>query len=166
MARHGAKLTAAVVRTVKEAACTATNTDCFCGLSRQDTSSGSNARHPRQAPRTRFGLLSARYTGRSRRPHWPTGACPGGAAIRWRPRARGYRRLRKPPPRWIEIHRPNWKNAKHTAQWTATLRQYVFPRIGRSGLISSARPTSWPCCCRSGTTNKRPPGECGNGSER
>lgn len=31
----------------------------------------------------------------------------------------------------IEIHRPNWKNAKYAAQWTATLRDYVFPRIGR-----------------------------------
>ena len=31
----------------------------------------------------------------------------------------------------IEIHRPNRKNAKHAAQWTATLRDYVFPRIGR-----------------------------------
>ena len=31
----------------------------------------------------------------------------------------------------IEIHRPNWKNAKHAAQWTATLRDYVFPRIDR-----------------------------------
>jgi len=27
-------------------------------------------------------------------------------------------------------HRPTWKNAKHAAQWLATLEQYVFPAIG------------------------------------
>ena len=30
----------------------------------------------------------------------------------------------------IEIHRPNWRNAKHVAQWTATLRAYAYPKIG------------------------------------
>lgn len=30
----------------------------------------------------------------------------------------------------IESKRPGWKNAKHAAQWTATLDAYVFPKIG------------------------------------
>ncbi|MEQ9448363.1 MAG: Arm DNA-binding domain-containing protein, partial [Rhodospirillaceae bacterium] len=30
----------------------------------------------------------------------------------------------------IENKRPGWKNAKHAAQWTATLESYVFPKIG------------------------------------
>ena len=31
----------------------------------------------------------------------------------------------------IEFHRPNWRNAKHAAQWDSTLRTYVYPRLGR-----------------------------------
>lgn len=31
----------------------------------------------------------------------------------------------------IESKRSGWKNAKHAAQWTATLDAYVFPKIGR-----------------------------------
>lgn len=31
----------------------------------------------------------------------------------------------------IESKRPGWKNAKHAAQWTATLEAYVFPNIGQ-----------------------------------
>lgn len=30
----------------------------------------------------------------------------------------------------IDSKRPGWKNAKHAAQWTATLEAYVFPNIG------------------------------------
>ncbi|MBL3703376.1 DUF4102 domain-containing protein [Sulfitobacter sp. BDSS02] len=30
----------------------------------------------------------------------------------------------------IDSKRPGWKNAKHAAQWTATLESYVFPKIG------------------------------------
>jgi len=30
----------------------------------------------------------------------------------------------------IENKRPSWRNAKHAAQWTATLQQYAFPTIG------------------------------------
>ena len=34
--------------------------------------------------------------------------------------------------RVIEIHRPSWKNGgKSEAQWESSLRQYVFPRLGR-----------------------------------
>ena len=31
---------------------------------------------------------------------------------------------------YIEAHRPGWKNAKHAAQWTATLNTYAEPIIG------------------------------------
>ena len=30
----------------------------------------------------------------------------------------------------IELHRPGWRNAKHAAQWNATLTEYAFPRLG------------------------------------
>lgn len=30
----------------------------------------------------------------------------------------------------IEAKRPSWRNAKHAAQWTATLEQYSYPTIG------------------------------------
>ena len=30
----------------------------------------------------------------------------------------------------IDSKRPGWRNAKHAAQWTATLESYVFPKIG------------------------------------
>jgi integrase len=32
--------------------------------------------------------------------------------------------------RYIEAHAAGWRNAKHAAQWTATLRTYAFPEIG------------------------------------
>lgn len=31
---------------------------------------------------------------------------------------------------YIEANKPGWKNAKHAAQWTATLETYVYPTIG------------------------------------
>jgi integrase len=31
---------------------------------------------------------------------------------------------------YIEAHKPSWKNAKHAAQWTATLESYVYPHFG------------------------------------
>ena len=31
----------------------------------------------------------------------------------------------------IKLHSPGWRNAKHTAQWGATLRAYAFPRVGK-----------------------------------
>ena len=30
----------------------------------------------------------------------------------------------------IKLNRPTWKNAKHAAQWSSTLRTYVFPHFG------------------------------------
>ena len=32
--------------------------------------------------------------------------------------------------RYIEAHRAGWKNAKHAAQWPATLKMYAYPVIG------------------------------------
>jgi len=32
--------------------------------------------------------------------------------------------------RYIKAHGPGWKNAKHAAQWTATLETYAYPVIG------------------------------------
>jgi len=32
---------------------------------------------------------------------------------------------------FITAHRPSWKNAKHAAQWPATLETYAYPVIGR-----------------------------------
>lgn len=37
---------------------------------------------------------------------------------------------------YIEAHRAGWKNAKHAAQWTATLETYAFPIIGRLPVAS------------------------------
>ena len=31
----------------------------------------------------------------------------------------------------IAMHRPNWKSGRHAAQWTGTLRDYVYPKIGQ-----------------------------------
>src|SRR5919206_1073771 len=31
----------------------------------------------------------------------------------------------------IESKRPGWRNAKHAAQWTATLESYAYPVLGR-----------------------------------
>ena len=31
----------------------------------------------------------------------------------------------------IELHRPSWRSAKHAAQWSATLAEYAFPRLGK-----------------------------------
>ena len=30
----------------------------------------------------------------------------------------------------IELNRPTWRNAKHAAQWSSTLKTYVFPHFG------------------------------------
>jgi len=32
--------------------------------------------------------------------------------------------------RYIEAHRPTWRNAKHAAQWPSTLETYVYPIFG------------------------------------
>ena len=32
--------------------------------------------------------------------------------------------------KYIDLHRAGWRNVKHAAQWTNTLKKYVFPKIG------------------------------------
>lgn len=32
--------------------------------------------------------------------------------------------------RYIEAHRPGWRNKKHAAQWASTLKRYVYPTLG------------------------------------
>ena len=38
--------------------------------------------------------------------------------------------LEQAAARVFEMHRPNWRNAHHTSEWMASLRRYVFPRLG------------------------------------
>ncbi len=38
--------------------------------------------------------------------------------------------------RYIEAHKAGWKNAKHAAQWQATLETYAFPVIGQTPVQS------------------------------
>ncbi|WP_287989914.1 DUF4102 domain-containing protein, partial [Acidiphilium sp.] len=35
---------------------------------------------------------------------------------------------------YLEAHADTWRNEKHRYQWGATLRDYVFPQIGRMGV--------------------------------
>jgi integrase len=52
--------------------------------------------------------------------------------------------------RYIEAHRAGWKNAKHAAQWGATLDSYVYPIMGKlpvdsvdTGLVMRALEPIW-----------------------
>jgi hypothetical protein len=36
--------------------------------------------------------------------------------------------------KYIDDHRAGWRNEKHAAQWTATLRTYVYPKMGAKPL--------------------------------
>jgi integrase len=52
--------------------------------------------------------------------------------------------------KYINAHRAAWKNAKHAAQWTATLETYVYPVIGNlpvqnvdTGMISEILEPIW-----------------------
>ena len=38
----------------------------------------------------------------------------------------------------IDLHRHGWRNEKHAAQWEATLRGYVFPRLGQRSVADIA----------------------------
>jgi integrase len=38
--------------------------------------------------------------------------------------------FREAAERYIEAHKPGWRNAKHSAQWASTLETYVFPFFG------------------------------------
>jgi integrase len=42
--------------------------------------------------------------------------------------------------RYIEAHKPGWKNAKHGSQWSATLATYAFPIIGELPIAAVETP--------------------------
>jgi integrase len=44
--------------------------------------------------------------------------------------AAGTRTFERCADAYIEAHSKGWKNAKHAAQWTSTLRTYVYPVLG------------------------------------
>ena len=59
----------------------------------------------------------------------------GGDPLAEKRRAQGMPTFAEAAASVLALHRPGWRNAKHAAQWEATLRAYVFPHIG-------ARPVS------------------------
>ena len=54
----------------------------------------------------------------------------GGDPLAERRRERRMPTFEEAAGRVIDLHRPGWRNAKHAAQWEATLRSYAFPHIG------------------------------------
>lgn len=42
--------------------------------------------------------------------------------------------------RYVTAHRPSWRNAKHAAQWEASLAQYVYPHIGQLNVADIGLP--------------------------
>lgn len=141
MARHGKKLTAAFVRTIKEPG-------IYCdehGLVLRVKPSGykqwiqrlfihGRRRELGLGPVRLVTLAEAREAALANRKLARAGGDPIAA------KGRGIPTFEEASAKVIEIHRPNWKNAKHAAQWTATLRDYVFPRIGgkRVDLVAAA----------------------------
>ena len=41
---------------------------------------------------------------------------------------------------YVEMNRAGWKNKKHAAQWSATLKNYAFPTIGETGIADVDTP--------------------------
>ena len=141
MARHGKKLTAAFVRTIKEPG-------IYCdehGLVLRVKPSGykqwiqrlfihGRRRELGLGPVRLVTLAEAREAAVANRKVARAGGDPIAA------RGQGIPTFEEASIKVIEIHRPNWKSAKHAAQWTATLRDYVFPLIGgkRVDLVTAA----------------------------
>src|SRR5690606_30842059 len=79
-------------------------------------------------------LTGAREAAATARAHVQAGRDP----IAERDRERAERRaeaantatFRECARQYIRIHAPGWKNAKHAAQWAATLETYAYPAIG------------------------------------
>ena len=134
MARHGKKLTAAFVHTVQQPGIYCDEhrlvlrvkpsgykqwiQRLFIHGKRRGTGPGAGpARDARRSPGSRRGQPEA-GPGR-RRSH-------GVAASR----RRGVPTFEQAAAQVMAMHRPSWRNAKHVTQWTATLRDYVNPRIG------------------------------------
>src|SRR5258708_36050102 len=52
--------------------------------------------------------------------------------------------------RYIEAHKPGWRNPKHAAQWTSTLKAYAYPIFGSlpvqavdTALVTQALESIW-----------------------
>ncbi len=141
MARHGAKLTAASVRTVKEAGLYRDEHGLILRVKPsgykqwiQRLAIHGKRRELGLGPFRLVTLAEAREAALANRKLARAGGDPMAS------KGQGVPTFEEAAAKVIEIHRPNWKNAKHIAQWTATLRQYVFPRIGRKrvDLVSTA----------------------------
>ena len=67
----------------------------------------------------------------------------------------------------IAIHAGNWKHGGRTEEsWRATLRDYALPRLGEMPVDAIAGPTSWTCCCPSGSPSATPRAACASASAR
>ena len=54
----------------------------------------------------------------------------GGDPLAEKRRASGMPTFEDAAGKVLALHRPGWRNAKHAAQWAATLREYVYPHMG------------------------------------
>ena len=82
---------------------------------------------------------------------------PSGPGRRPRPRPRRSPSATPPRPRW-RPSAPGWSNAKHAAQWLATLEQHAFPKHRRAaGGRGRHGGRCCGCCARSGRESRRRP---------
>ena len=65
---------------------------------------------------------------------------------------------------YIEAHRPSWRNAKHAAQWRASLEAHASQPSATRRSARWTRTPCWPSCGRSGPRSPRPRAACGAGS--
>ena len=79
----------------------------------------------RGRPRT-LGLGSARLVALANRKV----ARAGGDPLAEKRRTSGMPTFEEAAEHVLALHRPGWRNAKHAAQWAATLRAYVYPHMG------------------------------------
>ena len=107
---------------------------------------GAEARHPR-AGNARSGWADARSSPSLKRGKVALEnrkiARAGGDPLAQRRRTTAIPTFEDAAATVIDLHRHGWKNEKHAAQWGATLRGYVFPRLGPAlPSRTSPRPTS------------------------
>ena len=131
MAKHGKKLTAAFVRSVQRPG-------IYCdehGLILRVKPSGykqwiqrlvidGKRRELGLGPIRLVTLAEAREAALANRKLARSGGDPRTS------RRRGVPTFEQAAAKVFEIHRPTWRNGRHVAQWTATLRGFVHPRIG------------------------------------
>lgn len=79
-----------------------------------------------------FGLADAREMAREHLKEIRRGRDP--VAERLQKRKRSEWTFKKVAAAYIAAHRAGWKSAKHAAQWTATLEQYVYPVFGEKNV--------------------------------